>query len=195
MALFLTVSVIRRFWAKVNKTGDDTKCWLWTGCLNSFGYGQLNTHFQKKVSSHRLSYLIHYGSLPSDKLVCHTCNNKACVNPKHLYLGNHTTNGLDASRDGLLPSGKNHYTFFCDETVVKQVFELRKLGHFQYEIAEKLKISQSHISRILNNKQFNKDRKSPIFASIPQGHVGASEDKGMSANEIFLKNIVNPSVN
>ena len=49
---------------------------------------------------HRLSYSEHYGFLSSDMFVCHTCNNKLCINPCHLYLGTPKNNVDDAVRAG-----------------------------------------------------------------------------------------------
>jgi len=163
--LNITSSVLNRFWAKVLNRGKENSCWLWSGSLNTFGYGQLNAYSGTRVSAHRLSFLIHNGYLPQDKLVCHTCNNKACVNPSHLYLGNHQINGLDAVDDGLTPSGESHYAFISDEVFVARVKELKAQGLSQTNIAEIMECNQSHISRLLNNKNKSRSRKSCFVSS------------------------------
>jgi len=51
-----------------------------------------------KEYAHRASHLLFVGPIPEGKLVCHRCDVKQCVNPRHLYLGDHSTNGLDFYR-------------------------------------------------------------------------------------------------
>lgn len=69
-------------------------CWLWEGSVMKNGYGEF--HYNgSPIYAHRMSYLIYNGEFPDFALVCHTCDNKRCVNPKHLYLGSHSQNLVD----------------------------------------------------------------------------------------------------
>lgn len=93
----LTNRHLKAFWVRVVKTDS---CWLWIGPLNHpNGYGTLVIRHQK-YRAHRVSYFIHYHNLPTDKLVCHKCDNKVCVNPDHLFLGTYKDNAQDMSRKG-----------------------------------------------------------------------------------------------
>lgn len=83
--------VSERFWQKVKKTDG---CWNWSGALDSHGYGQLYNGKTYELV-HRLSWRLHRGPIPRRKFICHHCDNKICVNPLHLYVGDHKTNMRD----------------------------------------------------------------------------------------------------
>lgn len=58
-------------------------CWTWTGAIQSKGYGSFQ-YDGRRQSTHRLSYALLVGPIPSGLQIDHLCENKACCNPAHL---------------------------------------------------------------------------------------------------------------
>jgi hypothetical protein len=95
----------QRFWEKVAIPNDPDNCWEWIGAIDpDTGYGRIGLGGRSDgvTSAHRLSYEMHYGPLASGMDACHSCNNRVCINPRHLYEGTRGDNMQQAKRDGRL---------------------------------------------------------------------------------------------
>ena len=131
-----------RFWAKVEKRGND-ECWLWTGALNSRGYGHLG-HSGATLYAHRLSYELNIGPISTDMQVCHRCDVRNCCNPAHLFLGTNSENTADKVAKGRHPKGERA----SKKLTSKQVSEIRTAHGSQREIGRRYGISQRYVSDI-----------------------------------------------
>ena len=67
--------------------------------LHVSGYGWLRFD-GKSEKAHRVSWILHHGSIMPGLSVLHKCHRPACVNPDHLYLGTQTDNMRDMARAG-----------------------------------------------------------------------------------------------
>lgn len=89
-------SLLARFWAKVDRSGE---CWTWTACTNRHGYGQFGIR-RRHYLAHRVSYALAHGPFDTALYICHSCDNPPCVRPDHLFVGTQLDNMRDASGKG-----------------------------------------------------------------------------------------------
>jgi len=129
------------------------KCILYTGYINKHGYGRRNTAeggHRRSVLAHRAAYEHTYGPIPSGLCVMHRCDNRACVNPKHLVLGTWSDNVRDMDNKGRRNPARgerNNHARLTVEQVLTIKRELSK-GVTGRELALRYDVWDSTISAI-----------------------------------------------
>lgn len=120
---------INRFWKRVIKTES---CWIWVGPKSREGYGELSLLNGELRGAHRLSWILHYGSLYSHQCVLHHCDNPACVNPIHLFIGSHHDNMLDAKSKGRMARGERSGRHKLKSNQVIEIRSLYSTGRYTH---------------------------------------------------------------
>jgi len=98
--------MVARFRAKIGNRHPETGCLEWLGCCQSNGYGQVRIN-KVVYYAHHISWRLENGDIPTGMHVLHKCDNPRCVNPNHLFLGNHRDNMHDMMRKGRHKDGPN----------------------------------------------------------------------------------------
>ena len=144
-----------RFFSKVH-INTKSGCWEWTGSKTK-GYGIFDTCVPGKTRrAHRLTYEMTGKEIKKGNFICHTCDNRSCVNPFHLFQGTTTDNMRDMIRKGRArhPHGSNHYCAKIEENTVvfiRQFIERNGYGSCIF-LARWLDIDNSVIGKIKNRK-------------------------------------------
>jgi hypothetical protein len=137
---------LERFWNKVRMQED---CWLWVASTST-GYGDFY-YRGRDVRAHRFSYELVHGPIPKGKLLCHTCDNTLCVNPSHMYVGDHRTNAVDAFLRGQNGSGEKHPNAKLTEAQVKEILQSRLS---QKELSRIYSVSEQTINNVVHRKHY-----------------------------------------
>jgi hypothetical protein len=141
-----------RFWAKVAKKNE---CWEWIGASRNGRYGSI--WFNGKIKdAHRVSWILHFGSIPDGMFVLHKCDNGKCVRPDHLFLGTQGDNARDMHVKGRWKApdrrGEKSGRFKLTWDAVRQIRRIRmEVGLTHQRLAIEFGVSASHIGQIVRN--------------------------------------------
>lgn len=161
-----------RLWSKIESSNDESACWPWLAYKGSDGYGKFRRHKPRmQVRPARAVYAIIYGD-PGDLIICHRCDNPACCNPSHLYLGTHADNMADMVRKGR--SAKNDRKGIKNGRAklngkdIEQITRLLSQRRTNKEIGHYFGVTHSMISAIRLGKAWGMPPVTEKYASMKQ---------------------------
>ena len=136
----------------------------WLGWKNHDGYGKFSV-YKKYVFAHRFSYQYFIGQIIENMCVCHHCDNPACVNSEHLFLGTRSDNMLDMANKGRHPNkrgiplpidnrGSKHVFAKLNEKQVREIKYKLSIGIKGTVLAREYNVVDQTIYEIKNNKNW-----------------------------------------
>lgn len=144
---------IIRFWNRVVKL--DGGCCEWTGAKIPDGYGSLQVCY-KHTLAHRFSYEITIGPIPKGLYVLHKCDNPACVNPDHLFIGTQKDNVQDCiSKGRFTRSDRRGEKCPTSKLTEKDVIYIRQSNLLQRELAEHFGVTRQAIGDIRSRRNWS----------------------------------------
>jgi len=140
----------QRFWSKVD-CGNPDKCWEWQASIKSNGYGQIQVD-GKPEYAHRIAVKLDGRTLPDNMQVNHHCDNRSCVNPKHLYVGTRLDNRRDAAKRS--EANGSAILTWQDVGAIRRDYALT--SKTQYDLADEYGTTHGHISKIVRGLTWSK---------------------------------------
>lgn len=165
------LTIMKRIWKATDI--DEAGCWNWQLGVTAQGYGQIQVRriCKTPLMIHRLSYWLFYGAIPTMLYVCHSCDNRRCWNPRHLWLGTNSDNIHDMwqkNRQRIVSlTGEKHWTRRKPHLVqrgerhrqarlnTQQVLAIRRqlqAGATEPQVARQFNVSRSTIAAIKHKR-------------------------------------------
>jgi len=141
---------VKSFDERLDKTSD---CWVWTGPKNNYGYGRYYIRGGRIIAAHRFAWERAHGVIPDGKVVCHSCDNPACCNPAHLFVGTQMDNIRDCISKGrkLIQRGESASAAKITEEQVREIRNRFALGGvLKKDLAAEFGLKPPSISLIIS---------------------------------------------
>ena len=142
--------IVKRFWSKV-VVGKDDECWEWLGSVDMQGRAKFGI-YKIPVNAARVMYQLTIGDIPEGLCVLHTCDNRGCVNPYHLYAGTNQDNVNDKVKRGRQPRGEKSSPAKLTDNIVRGIVVLLKEGKTYKEIAARFNTTDERVHYIATGK-------------------------------------------
>jgi len=143
----------------------ETGCIEWTGTLHRDGYGKMTVRIAGRdatINAHRLSYMVNVGEIPDGLMVCHTCDNRKCINPEHLFCGTAKDNAQDMiAKDRhwkgqrIAPKGEASPRSKLTAEAVNEIRDFPRCRGMLEHLAKKFGVTPTAIRHVLIGRTWN----------------------------------------
>lgn len=142
------------FWNNVAITADDNQCWNWQASTFDNGYGSVRID-GKQLRAHRVAWMFPNYVIPDGLKVCHSCDNKLCCNPKHLFIGTSQDNSSDMVEKERSARGEKQGSAKLTESNVIAIRQEYAFGNTsEPKLALKYGVSSGQIHKILKRRRW-----------------------------------------
>lgn len=152
--------------ARMAVADERTGCINWTG-TKSNGYGKMivgsrTDGTRKTRGAHQVAYEVHKGPIPDGMEICHSCDNRACINPKHLFVGTRQDNVDDREAKGRnkVRRGSENTSSKLTESLVQSIRAAKAAGETTVSIAKKFGMHRCSIRRAISGQTWAHVKKS-----------------------------------
>lgn len=173
-----TPQQVTRFWSHVEKR-EPGSCWPWTAKLGKNGYGCI---FNSPAS--RVAWIVTHGD-PGELNVLHQCDNPACCNPNHLFLGTRKDNSEDMVHKGRQARGEKNSHHKLSVSEVVEIRTLYAQGNISYcELGRRYHVAPNTIRYLVLGKTW---RDIPVLSpqSHPRRHSNSRRQKSDEDNPMI----------
>lgn len=136
------------FWLKI-KRGADSDCWPWQGFRKASGHG-LTSYKSLPIHASRKAYILTHGPIDPALCVLHRCDNAACCNPAHLYLGTRADNMIDrfgnVKPEYRMTTGRSRV---LTDAQLETLWQMRRNGALLKDCAKKFDVHIATICRYI----------------------------------------------
>lgn len=160
---------------------DANGCWNWIGTKNKAGYGHI-VHNKKLSLAHRVSYALNVGGIPDDLCVLHRCDNPACINPDHLFLGTHKDNVIDKVNKGRQEKGECHSRTRLTDKDVVDIRNTPDSNNIIHDLSKKYGVTIGTIYKI---------RKGEYRTHVKDGVITTGKNKNTKLSDEQVREIRN----
>jgi hypothetical protein len=132
----------------------ENQCWIWKSLTRFYGYGH-TTIRNRSIAAHRAAWIAWKSDIPEGLFVLHKCDNPACINPEHLFLGNQLDNMHDMIKKNRenYAKGENSATSLLNNEQIKEIRRLKGVES-SYKICERFGVAASTIRSIWSGRNW-----------------------------------------
>ncbi len=133
-------------------------CWEFSDTQPHTGYGKFTSRGVTWRAHRWIQWALGLIERLDSRCVLHRCDNRSCVNPEHLYLGDRLENAQDIKRHGrshLIRDpkiGSRNPSAKLTEESVREIRAALRRGEVARRVAERFGVSSATVSQIKTGK-------------------------------------------